>query len=106
MPDDGTRVLKRATASAPATLAEARPELPFALLAGGSPPITFSAGVSTMALSAGHLFDPSGLKWSITSGLTQPIFNGGMRQAERRPATDLRLRATNSSGEIMQRLSQ
>jgi outer membrane protein TolC len=32
------------------------------------------------------LFDPSGLVWSIASGLTQPIFDGGTRQADRRAA--------------------
>jgi outer membrane protein TolC len=32
------------------------------------------------------LFSPTGLVWSIAAGLTQPIFDGGMRQAERRAA--------------------
>jgi outer membrane protein TolC len=34
------------------------------------------------------LFDPSGLVWSIASGLTQPIFDGGTRQADRLSAID------------------
>jgi NodT family efflux transporter outer membrane factor (OMF) lipoprotein len=50
------------------------------------PSITLSASVGTAALDPGHLFDPSGLVWSIASGLTQPIFDGGTRQAERRAA--------------------
>ena len=50
------------------------------------PAITLSAGVSASALDPGHLFSPSGLVWSIAAGLTQPIFDGGTRQAERRVA--------------------
>jgi NodT family efflux transporter outer membrane factor (OMF) lipoprotein len=50
------------------------------------PSITLSASVGAAALDPGHLFDPSGLIWSIASGLTQPIFDGGTRQAERRAA--------------------
>jgi NodT family efflux transporter outer membrane factor (OMF) lipoprotein len=50
------------------------------------PSITLSASLGTEALDPGHLFDPSGLIWSIASGLTQPIFDGGTRQAERRAA--------------------
>jgi NodT family efflux transporter outer membrane factor (OMF) lipoprotein len=52
------------------------------------PAVTLSAGVSATALDPGHLFDPSGLVWSIASGLTQPIFDGGLRQAERRAALE------------------
>jgi NodT family efflux transporter outer membrane factor (OMF) lipoprotein len=50
------------------------------------PAITLSAGISTSALSGGDLFNPAGLVWSIAAGLTQPIFDGGMRRAERRAA--------------------
>ncbi len=50
------------------------------------PAITLSGGVSASALDPGHLFSPSGLVWSIAAGLTQPIFDGGTRQAERRVA--------------------
>jgi NodT family efflux transporter outer membrane factor (OMF) lipoprotein len=50
------------------------------------PSITLSAGVSASSLNGGELFSPSGLVWSIASGLTQPIFDGGMREAERRAA--------------------
>jgi NodT family efflux transporter outer membrane factor (OMF) lipoprotein len=52
------------------------------------PSITLSAGIGAAALDPGHLFDPSGLVWSIAAGLTQPIFDGGLRQAERRAALD------------------
>jgi NodT family efflux transporter outer membrane factor (OMF) lipoprotein len=50
------------------------------------PSITLSAGVSASSLNGGELFSPGGLVWSIASGLTQPIFDGGMREAERRAA--------------------
>jgi NodT family efflux transporter outer membrane factor (OMF) lipoprotein len=50
------------------------------------PSITLSASVGAADLDPGHLFDPTGLVWSIASGLTQPIFDGGTRQAERRAA--------------------
>lgn len=52
------------------------------------PNITLSAGVTAASLNGGNLFDPGGLAWSIASGLTQPIFDGGMREAERRQALD------------------
>ena len=50
------------------------------------PSITLSGGVSAAGLDPGHLFSPAGLVWSIAAGLTQPVFDGGMRQAERRAA--------------------
>jgi NodT family efflux transporter outer membrane factor (OMF) lipoprotein len=52
------------------------------------PDITLNAGISASALNAGGLFDSSGLVWSVAAGLTQPIFDGGMRRAERRAALD------------------
>jgi NodT family efflux transporter outer membrane factor (OMF) lipoprotein len=50
------------------------------------PAITLSGGVSEAALDPGHLFNSAGLVWSIAAGLTQPVFDGGLRQAERRAA--------------------
>jgi NodT family efflux transporter outer membrane factor (OMF) lipoprotein len=50
------------------------------------PSITLSAGVSASSLNGGELFSPGGLVWSVAAGLTQPIFDGGMREAERRAA--------------------
>jgi NodT family efflux transporter outer membrane factor (OMF) lipoprotein len=50
------------------------------------PSITLSAGVSASSLNGGNLFSPAGLVWSIAAGLAQPIFDGGMREAERRAA--------------------
>jgi NodT family efflux transporter outer membrane factor (OMF) lipoprotein len=50
------------------------------------PSITLSGGISEAALSNGVLFSPAGLVWSIAAGLTQPVFDGGTRRAERRAA--------------------
>jgi NodT family efflux transporter outer membrane factor (OMF) lipoprotein len=50
------------------------------------PSITLSGGVGVAGLDPGHLFDPAGLVWSVAAGLTQPIFDGGTRLAERRAA--------------------
>jgi len=50
------------------------------------PEVTLSAGISASSLNGGALFDPSGLVWSIAGGLTQPIFDGGLRKAQRRAA--------------------
>jgi NodT family efflux transporter outer membrane factor (OMF) lipoprotein len=50
------------------------------------PSITLSGGISDAVLIPGQLFSPAGLVWSIAAGLTQPVFDGGMRQAERRAA--------------------
>ena len=52
------------------------------------PDITLNAGISAASLNAGALFDPSGLVWSVAAGLTQPVFDGGMRRAERLAALD------------------
>jgi NodT family efflux transporter outer membrane factor (OMF) lipoprotein len=50
------------------------------------PSITLSAGINASSLNGADLFNPSALAWSIAAGLTQPIFDGGMREAERRAA--------------------
>jgi NodT family efflux transporter outer membrane factor (OMF) lipoprotein len=50
------------------------------------PSITLSAGVSGSSLNGGTLFSPAGLAWSVAAGLAQPVFDGGMREAERRAA--------------------
>ncbi|HSZ52753.1 MAG TPA: efflux transporter outer membrane subunit [Caulobacteraceae bacterium] len=52
------------------------------------PDINLNAGITAASLNAGGLFDSSGLVWSVAAGLTQPIFDGGMRRAERRAALD------------------
>jgi NodT family efflux transporter outer membrane factor (OMF) lipoprotein len=52
------------------------------------PSITLSAAISPTSLNGSSLFDPSGLVWSVAAGLAQPVFDGGMREAERRAALD------------------
>jgi NodT family efflux transporter outer membrane factor (OMF) lipoprotein len=50
------------------------------------PSLTLSAWGSTTALNGNDLFSPASLVWSIAAGLTQPIFDGGLRRAQRRAA--------------------
>jgi NodT family efflux transporter outer membrane factor (OMF) lipoprotein len=50
------------------------------------PSITLSAGISESSLNGGALFSPAGLVWSVAAGIAQPVFDGGMREAERRAA--------------------
>jgi NodT family efflux transporter outer membrane factor (OMF) lipoprotein len=52
------------------------------------PDITLSAGASASSLNGGVLFSQNGLVWSIAAGLTQPVFDAGLRRAERRAALD------------------
>ncbi len=52
------------------------------------PSVTLSAAVSPTSLNGSNLFNPSGLVWSIAAGLAQPVFDGGMREAERRAALE------------------
>jgi NodT family efflux transporter outer membrane factor (OMF) lipoprotein len=50
------------------------------------PQITLSAGISASSLDGGALFSPAGLVWSVAGGLAQPLFDGGLRQAQKRAA--------------------
>jgi NodT family efflux transporter outer membrane factor (OMF) lipoprotein len=50
------------------------------------PAITLSGGITSSALQAHELFNPAGLVWSIAAGITEPVFDGGMRRAEKRAA--------------------
>jgi len=53
------------------------------------PQITLSANIAAESLTLRELFDPAGLVWSIAAGLTQPLFDDGMRRAQRRAALAL-----------------
>ncbi|HEX4180772.1 MAG TPA: efflux transporter outer membrane subunit [Caulobacteraceae bacterium] len=72
------------------------------------PSITLSAGITASSLNDGNLFNPSGLAWSIASGLTQPVFDGGTRRAERNAAladfkayaADYKLTVLRSFGQV------
>lgn len=48
------------------------------------PEITLSAGITPTSLNGGSLFTPEGLVWSTAAGIAEPIFDAGMREAERR----------------------
>lgn len=50
------------------------------------PQITLSASVGHESLTTGTLFTPQTLLWTLVSGLTQPIFEGGQLAAKRKIA--------------------
>ena len=50
--------------------------------------LTASGGQQALPAKAWQLFDRSGAAWSLISGLTAPIFDGGTRRASRRAAVD------------------
>lgn len=54
------------------------------------PQIVLSAtgGLQQKGLSVDHLFDASSAAWTLISGLTMPVIDGGTRRAERRAAID------------------
>lgn len=52
------------------------------------PSVTLTAAVGAAALDPGHLFSPAALVWSIAAGLSQPIFDAGLRRARREAALD------------------
>jgi NodT family efflux transporter outer membrane factor (OMF) lipoprotein len=52
------------------------------------PHITLSASAGQQALTMGTLFASSNAVWSLTSGLTAPVFDGGTLRAARRADTD------------------
>ncbi len=53
------------------------------------PQIMLSGTLSQEALRPAHLFDASSLAWSLISGVTAPLFEGGKLHAERRAALDV-----------------
>jgi NodT family efflux transporter outer membrane factor (OMF) lipoprotein len=52
------------------------------------PKIQLSASVGQQSLKADQLFNQASNAWSIISGLTAPIFDGGTLRAEKRAAVD------------------
>ncbi len=96
---DSIRLPAEQTVSMPSRLARERPDILAAearlrvaaaqvgiATAELFPDITLSAGVGTTGLNVGDLFSPAGLVWSVAAGLSQPIFDAGMRLAQRRAA--------------------
>jgi len=71
------------------------------------PSITLSAGITASSLNGAALFNPAGLVWSIAAGLTQPIFDGGTRRAERRAAlADFKATAADYQQTVLQSFGQ
>jgi len=62
------------------------------------PKIQLSASVGQQSLKADQIFDRASNAWSIISGLTAPIFDGGTLRAEKRAAVDA-MRASAASYE-------
>src|SRR5580692_7527510 len=52
------------------------------------PKLQLSASVGQQSLKADQLFDRTNNAWSLVSGLTAPIFDGGTLRAEKRAAVD------------------
>jgi NodT family efflux transporter outer membrane factor (OMF) lipoprotein len=52
------------------------------------PKIQLSASVGQQSLKVGQLFDGTNTAWSLISGLTAPLFDGGTLRAEKRAAVD------------------
>jgi NodT family efflux transporter outer membrane factor (OMF) lipoprotein len=50
--------------------------------------LTASGGQQALPATAWQLFDRSGAAWSLISGLTAPLFDGGTLRADRRAAID------------------
>lgn len=50
------------------------------------PDITLSASLTAASLDGSALFSPSTLAWSVAAGITQPIFDGRLRESQRRAA--------------------
>jgi NodT family efflux transporter outer membrane factor (OMF) lipoprotein len=50
------------------------------------PKIQLSASVGQQSLTVGALFDRASMAWSLISGVTAPIFDGGSLRAEKRAA--------------------
>jgi NodT family efflux transporter outer membrane factor (OMF) lipoprotein len=71
------------------------------------PSLTLSGAVGVAGLDGGHLFVRASLVWSVAAGLTQPIFDGGTRQAERQAALALfKAAAADYQQTVLQGLGQ
>ena len=71
------------------------------------PSITLSASISASSLNEGTLFDPAGMVWSTAAGIAQPVFDGGLRRAERRAAMDdFRASAADYKQTVLQSFGQ
>ena len=71
------------------------------------PDIILSAGITASSLNGANLFNPASLAWSMAAGLTQPIFDGGLRRAQRRAAlADFKASAADYQQTVLQSFGQ
>ncbi len=71
------------------------------------PHITLTGSVGQQALSLSNVFTGGNSVWSLTSGLTAPVFDGGTLRAERRADVDaMHASAANYQDAVLQGLRQ
>jgi NodT family efflux transporter outer membrane factor (OMF) lipoprotein len=71
------------------------------------PKIQLSATLGQQALDAGQLFNASSTAWSLISGITAPLFDGGSLRAQKRAAVDaLRASAANYQQSVLEAFAQ
>jgi NodT family efflux transporter outer membrane factor (OMF) lipoprotein len=71
------------------------------------PKIQLSATVGQQALSADQLFNASSTAWTLISGLTAPLFDGGSLRAQKRAAVDaLRASAADYQQSVLDAFGQ
>lgn len=71
------------------------------------PRITLSATSSQEAVTTAGLFDSSSVAWSLISGITAPLFDGGTLRAERRAALEaVQVSAANYRHTVLQSFGQ
>jgi NodT family efflux transporter outer membrane factor (OMF) lipoprotein len=71
------------------------------------PKIELSATVGQQSLKAGELFDHASNAWSVISGLTAPIFDGGTLRAEKRAAVEgMRASAADYEQTVLEAFAQ
>jgi NodT family efflux transporter outer membrane factor (OMF) lipoprotein len=71
------------------------------------PRIQLNANVGQQAVTPAGLFDRSSTAWSLLSGLTMPLFDGGTLRAERRAALEaMRASAANYQETVLEAFGQ
>jgi NodT family efflux transporter outer membrane factor (OMF) lipoprotein len=71
------------------------------------PKIQLSATVGQQAVEPGQIFDHASTAWSLLSGLTVPLFDGGTLRAEKRAAVDaMRASAANYEQCVLEAFGQ
>jgi len=71
------------------------------------PKIQLTASVGQQSATPGGLFDRSGTAWSLLSGLTMPLFDGGTLRAQKRAAVDaMRASAANYEQTVLEAFTQ